>query len=165
MNSNVCYAPSVEFKPEWAYRLPKGYRGESFMLPFSFSVPVNGAIQVGYPWRLDDDVPWIWRGVVFPQIGTAQIPGGNPGLVRIWDPFGNPLTNCPETNDFVLGWGVIGQSGFSAINAFGFPLGAEIECPPGGVIQFDFQIPQAAGGPSVAQVQGTMLGVKLFEDC
>lgn len=167
MNSNVCYAPGVHFKPEWAYRIPTGYKGESFILPFSFSVPANGAVQVGYPWRLDDDVPWLWRGLVFPQIGTAEMDNeeGNPGLVRIWDPYGNPLTNCVQTDDFVLAWGAIGQSGFTSINAFGFPLGSEIECPAGGVIQFDFQIPVVSGAPAEVQMQGTMLGVKLFADC
>lgn len=164
--SNVCYAPSVRFKPEWAYQIQKGYRGEPFVLPFSFPVTANGQIQIGATWKLDDDVPWLWRGLVFPQIGTAQIGTiGNPGMVRLWDPYGNPLTNCKETNDFVLAVGVIGQSGFNSINAFGFPLGSEIECPQGGVIQFDFQIPVVAGQPAQVTMQGTMLGIKLFEAC
>lgn len=165
MNRDICYAPSLKYKPEFAYKLPTGYKGDSFVLPFSFTVPANGQVQIGYTLKLDDDVPWIWRGLVFPQIGTAQAGAGNPGLVRLWDPYGNPITNCKETNDFVLAVGVIGQSGFGNINAFGFPLGSEIECPPGGVIQFDFQIPVVTGAPAEVQMQGTLLGVKVFEDC
>lgn len=164
--SDICYAPGTKFKPEWAYSLPRGYRGESFILPFNFTVPANGQPNIGYPWRLDDDSPWLWRGLLFPQIGTAQSGVGNPGLVRLWDPYGNVLTNCQQTNDFVLAVGVIGQSGFNSINAFGFPLGSEIECPAGGVVTFDFQIPVTTGAPPTVQMQGTMLGIKLFQgDC
>lgn len=174
-----CYDPSKKFKPEWAYTPIPGKRQESFILPFSFSVPANGAIQPGYGWKLDDDTTWIWRAILFPQIGTAEAVNqgttpyvGNPGLVRIRDSHGNPLTNCiapannPAISDMVLAAGVFGQSGFDQINAGGFPLGCEIVCEPGGVITFDFLIPNVSGGAVVnVQMQGTMIGVKLFDDC
>lgn len=172
MNPNVCYAPGVKFKPQWAFKLRPGVRGESFVLPFSFSVPANGQIQENYPWKLDDDVPWLFRAVLFPQIGTAEQVNsggsgyvGNPALVRIRDTYGNPLTNCVQSNDLVLAVGAIGQSGFNSINAAGFPLGCEIECERGGTLLFDFLIPIVSGAPNPVQVQGTVMGCKLFAEC
>lgn len=160
----VCYDSSKLFKPEWAYPNRQGRRAESFILPFSFNVLANGSAQENYSWRLDDDVPYVLRAILFPLIGTAQGPTSGM-LVRIRDCYGNPLTNCISTNDYVLAAGAIGQSGFDAINAAGFPLGCEIECEPGGVITFDFQIPQPSGGQRVELIQGTMYGAKLFEEC
>ena len=184
---NICYAPSVKFKPEWAYRAPKGKRLESFVVPFSFSVPANGQVQENYPWKLDDDTDWLFRGIVFPQAGTAEayngVTGaspwvGNPALVRIRDPYGNPITNgdpitgVAASRDLVLAVGVISQSGFfdgnlegSPIHAFGFPFGCEILCGRGGVILFDFLIPVLTGAPNPVQMQGTMLGAKVFAEC
>jgi hypothetical protein len=150
LKPGVCYDKSKLFKPEWAYATPKGFRTESFVLPFSFSVLANGAIQENYPWHLDTDVPWIFRAAVFPQIGTAQSVNapaynvGTPGLVRIRDTEGNPLTNCKETQDCVLAFGAVGQSGFNNINASGFPFGCGVDCERGGVITFDFILPSVA---------------------
>lgn len=172
---NICYEPNILYKPEFAYAPPQGYRAESFIIPFSFQVMANGEIQADNPWKLDDDVPWVFRGMVWPQVGTAEaVNAGGSGvagltgsamLVRVRDTNGNPLTTCNATNGYVLSMGAIGQSGFDSINAFGFPFGCEILCEPGGVILFDFQIPIPAGGPQVVTVNGTMLGVKLFKDC
>ena len=69
---NICYAPSILYKPEFAYAPPDGYRAESFIVPFSFNILANGEIQADNPWKLDDDVPWVWRGMVWPQVGTAE---------------------------------------------------------------------------------------------
>lgn len=158
MRPNVCYEPSILYKPEGAYSPIAGYRAESFLVPFSFTVLANGQLQANYPWKLDDDVPWGFRGLVFAEIGTAEavnaggvgVSGltGTPMLVRIWDTHGNSLTNANQNsnpqnqkNDLVLAMGVAGQSGFDSINAFGFPFGCEVLCEPGGTILFDFQIP------------------------
>lgn len=184
---NVCYAPSVKFKPEWAYPADPGKRLESFVVPFSFNVTANGQVQENFPWKLDDDTDWVFRGVVFPQAGTAEaynaVHGttpyvGNPALVRIRDPYGNPITNglpisgVAGSQDLVLAVGVIAQSAFfdangegSPINAFGFPFGCEIHCERGGVILFDFLIPVLTGAPAMVQMQGTMLGAKVFDAC
>jgi hypothetical protein len=168
---NICYEPSILYKPEFAYTPPEGYRAESFIVPFQFNVLANGQIQSGFPWKLDDDVPWVWRGMVWPQVGTAQgintggsgLSGlvGTPCLVAVRDTHGNYLTKSPNSN-LVLGMGALGQSGFDSINAFGFPFGCEVVCEPGGVIRFDFLIP---GTGATVSVQGTMLGAKLFLDC
>ena len=102
-NRNVCYAPGVRFKPEWAYAVPKGMRAESFILPFSFQVLADGNIQENYPWKLDDDVPWMFRAVLFPQLGTAEqvnagVSGyvGNPGLVRNPGHLRQPANQLPN---------------------------------------------------------------------
>jgi len=172
--SNICYDHSKKFKPEWAYSAPPGQRAESFVIPFSFQVPADGQIHQGYGWKLDDDVPWLFRGMVFPQPGTGEPEYGlgNPGLVRIYDTRGNPLTNClnpinPALTDMVLAVGAISQSGYAAINASGFPFGCEIDCERGGMITFDFLIPNATGASPapIIFMQGTMLGAKLFDEC
>ena len=168
MNPLRFYDPSKKFKPEWAYQPLPGFRLESFVLPFSFMVPIDGQVHENYGWKLDDDVPWVFRAALFPELGTAEkvISAGFPGLVRIRDTYGNPLTNCIETNDFVLAAGALCQSGFSQINAAGFPFGCEVQCERGGVIVFDFQIPNTAGGAvQTVAIQGTIFGAKLFEDC
>jgi hypothetical protein len=184
LNPNICYAPSVKFKPEWAYASPKGKRLESFVVPFSFSVTANGQVQENFPWKLDDDTDWYFRGVIFPQAGTAEAANagttpyvGNPALVRIRDPYGNPITNgdpivgVAGSRDLVLAVGAIGQSAFyeasfnGPINASGFPFGWEIYCGRGGVILFDFLIPVLTGAPNPVQMQGTMLGAKAFDEC
>lgn len=171
--SRRCYRPDILYKPEFAYTPVKGMRAESFVLPFSFNVLADGNPQLGYGWKLDDDTPWMFRAILFPQIGTAEGVNsggsnltGHAGLVRIRDTRGNLLTNCIPTDDFVLAVGAIGQSGFNAINASGFPFGCEIDCERGGVITFDFQIPQGFLDPGTyLTVAGTMIGAKLFEEC
>jgi hypothetical protein len=173
--ADLCYASGVKFKPQWAYPIPKGKRAESFILPFSFTVTANGQPQNDFPWKLDDDTDWLFRGAVFAQCGTAESGAGpyigNPALVRMRDPYGNPITNgpavsgVPGSQDFVLAMGAIGQSGFDSINAFGFPFSCEIFCERGGVIIFDFLIPVLSTTPNPVQMQGTIIGAKLFEEC
>ena len=125
------------FKPEWAFDTPDGYRDEVFLVPFTFTIPGDGSLASKLPWSFDDDVPQIIRGIVFSELGTSQ---GNdaiivPGLIRIWDGHGNPLSD-----DLVLALGVWCQSGFGRVNAFGFPVEPEVQIPEGGVVQFDFQL-------------------------
>lgn len=175
LKSNICYEPGVLYKPEFAYQPPDGYRAETFVLPFSFKVNANGQLQTGIPWKLDDDVPWTWRGMVWPQVGTAQginaggsgVNGliGTPCLVALRDTRGNYLTTSSDPTNLVLSMGASAQSGFSSINAFGFPFGCEVMCDPGGVVLFDFLIPPPGGIAQVVTVNGTMLGAKLFKDC
>jgi hypothetical protein len=140
----ICYAPRVLYKPQFAYKPRPGFRQESFVLPFSFQVPADGKLYENFPWKLDDDVPYLLKGMVFPQIGTsAQV---LPSLVRLRDTYGNPMSN-----GLVLSFGAQGQSGYAGINAFGFPFDCEVECEKGGVILFDFQIDaNSTPGPGVA---------------
>lgn len=145
--------PVWRYKPQWAFKTPKGYRDELFLVPFHFVVPGNGQAIVSLPWQLDDDVPFIIRGIVFPEIGLNEggfISGGNtPGMCRIRDTQGNPLSsnsipqsaaNQQNFGGRILALGVWSQSAFGGRNAFGFPLDPEIECAPGGAVLFDFQL-------------------------
>lgn len=165
MNPQVCYAPRIRFKPEWAYAHKPGMRAESFVYPFNFNVVANNVPQENFAWRLDDDVPYVIRGILFPEIGTAEQGQSLPGqaaMVRIRDGYGNPLTNCLTTNDYVLALGAAGQSGFGNLNGGGFPFPAEVYCERGSIITFDFQIP---GDGSSVLVIGTLIGAKLYQDC
>lgn len=147
----ACQFPGDRFKPQWAYKTPKGFRDEPFFVPVLFTVPADGQVHVGLPWSLDDDVPWIFRGIVMPALGTAQggayaiPPTSSPSLCRIQDTEGNPLSK-----GMVLALGVWSQSGFTetstptGVNAFGFPIEPEIVCAPGGTLLFSFQVPTDA---------------------
>ena len=81
---NICYEPNILYKPEFSYAPPQGYRAESFIIPFSFQVMANGEIQADNPWKLDDDVPWVFRGMVWPQVGTAEaVNAGGSGVAGL----------------------------------------------------------------------------------
>jgi hypothetical protein len=141
---------NLQYKPEWAYKTPAGFRDELFIVPFHFVIPGDGRPVIQRPWQLDDDVPFIIRGIVFPEIGLNNLShefnaNGRPGLVRIRDTQGNPLSENPLYDGRILSLGAWGQSGFDGRNAFGFPIDPEIECAPGGAVLFDFQISTNAG--------------------
>jgi hypothetical protein len=160
----TCENPAALFKPQWAYKTPAGYRDDFYLIPFSFQVPADGMLHLGFPVQLDDDVPYLIRGIIFPMVGTAQPlynqipPLAFPGLVRMWDSHGNPLTE-----GLVLALGVWAQSGFSdantptGINAFGFPLEPEVECSPGGAVIFDFQLNTNAVPATFTDGTGSLL--------
>jgi hypothetical protein len=134
--AGVCYQPRILYKPQFAYPDPPGYRAESFVLPFQFNVLANGNPQLDLPWKLDDDVPWVFRGMTFAQV----FPGAEGGiLVRVRDTYGNQLSQ-----GLVLSFGAQGMSGFNGINAFGFPFDCEVFCEAGGTILFDFQVGYSA---------------------
>jgi hypothetical protein len=143
-----CENPARLYKPQWAFPTPAGYSDEVFLVPFQFTIPGDGNPVQSFPWSLDDDVPWLFRAIVFAELGTAQGDGGLgfPGLYRMRDTHGNPLSSGIPSNPLgmVLAHGVYSQSallvGGVPTNAFGFPLEPEIECEPGGTILFDFQV-------------------------
>jgi len=139
------------FKPQWAYPTPPGFRDEFFAVPFNWTIPGDGSFVRSLPWALDDDVPYIIRGILFSEIGTYR---GSifPGFCRIWEPHGNPLSSRgsvaqdgPEYLDLALANGVWSQSGFNEINGFGFPIEPEIYCPAGSTLLHDFQLNTNAG--------------------
>lgn len=157
----TCQYPRDRFKPQWAYATPAGFRDEPYLVPFKFLVAADGLVHLGLPWSLDDDQPYIVRGIIFPAIGTAQ-PGANviprtafPALCRIQDSEGNPLSD-----GLVLALGVWSQSGFTdaatptGINAFGFPVEPEVMCAPGGTLLFSFQMSTDAVPASFTFVVG-----------
>ena len=127
----------MSFKPQFAYSTPAGFRDEPFIVPFIFTIPGDGLLQRQLPWQLDDDQPFIIRGISFSQIGENS-QSVSPGLCRIWDTIGNPLSK-----DLVLGlgqWANGSQDGQGAVFANGFPIEPDVECAPGGALFFDFQI-------------------------
>jgi len=141
-NPYRCFDPERLFKPQWAYKTPAGYRDETFLVPFSFVIAGDGRLVRQLPWQLDDDVPYIIRGIFFPEIGQVLSDrsgsGFFPGLCRIWDTHGNPLSQ-----GLVLGLGAWCQGGVDPDGntyAGGFPIEPEIECAPGGALLFDFQL-------------------------
>jgi hypothetical protein len=156
------------FKPQWSYPTPPGFRDEFFAVPFHWTIDGAGLLVRSLPWTLDDDVPYLLRGITFSQIGTHVpnfVASQSPGFCRIWEPHGNPLssrgsinTDGPEYFDLALALGVWAQSGFSqdgvGINAFGFPMEPEIECPPGSTLLFDFQLHTNASPGSVDVLGG-----------
>jgi hypothetical protein len=156
MNRPGCYDPSLLFKPQWAYKTPDGYRDEPYLIPFTFSVLMNGSLVSSLPLQLDDDAPYLWRAIVFPAVGPlVGSPNGFPGLVRIRDSHGNPITD-----GLVYALGAYGLSGLANQNAFGFPIEPEIECAPGGTLLFDFQM--SSTGAEASFLFAAALGTLLF---
>lgn len=132
-----CYDPTLLFKPQWAYPTPAGFRDEIYLIPFEFAVPATGQLIQGLTVQMDDDVPFFLRAIVFVQIADFALAGGiaNPGLVRVYDSRGNPLTD-----GLILFMGAWGESGFQGVNAWGFPFEPEVPCDPGGNLRFDIQL-------------------------
>ena len=139
-----CWNPKLLYKPQYAYPIPSGYRDETFLVPFKFTNPGTGALVRGFPWSLDDDVPYLLHGLYFPQIAPFSGPAFSPGYARIWDTHGNPLSD-----DLVLALGMLSMGGLwqdpqdftrQKVFAWGFPFEPYIECAPGGTLLFDFQL-------------------------
>jgi hypothetical protein len=157
-NAARYYQPAELFKPQFSYATPEGYRDEEFLIPFLFSVLGNGQLVRQLPWQLDDDVPFIIRGIIFPQIGLSNNSPA-PGYARIWDTQGNPLSL-----GLVLALGMWSQAGLDwqgNAYAWGFPIEPEIECAPGGALLFDFQLQTNAGIASTTYT-GVLEGI-LFQ--
>lgn len=141
-NPYTCFDPALLYKPQFAYATPPGFRDEPFWMPITFRVLADGLIYKQFPVNCDDDVPWIFHAIVFPQLGTGLSVSSNatPGLCLIRDTYGNPLQK-----GMLLALGPLSQSGFESANAFGFPLEPAVECAPGGSLTFDFQLSSNAG--------------------
>lgn len=142
MTPYFCEDPKQLYKPQFAYATPAGYRDIPYEVDFEFTIPGDGVMVRQLPHQLDDDEPFLLHAIVFPQIGTALgvENGATPGLCRIWDTRGNPLSE-----DLVLALGANCQSGFDSINGFGFPVEPAVLCDAGGALLFDFQLSTNAG--------------------
>lgn len=141
-NPASCYNPSLSFKPQWAYLTPQGYRDEVYLVPFTFTVLANGLPVFNLPLQLDDDAPYILYAIDFATIGPNGDVAGEflPGLARIRDTHGNPLSANSTNNGLIYTLGALGASGLQNENAFGFVFEPGIECAPGGTLLFDFQL-------------------------
>jgi len=151
-----CYNPSLTFKPQWAYETPDGYRDEVYLVPFTFTVLANGLPVFNLPLQLDDDVPYVLYAIVFPVIGPSGDTAGLffPGLARIRDTHGNPLSFNTTNNGLIYTLGALGASGLKNENAFGFVFEPGIECAPGGTLLFDFQLSSSGSAAQFLDVVG-----------
>jgi len=152
------HQPGELFKPQFSYPTPEGFRDEEFLVPFEFLVPGDGKLARQLPWQLDDDVPFIIRGIIFPQIGLANNSPA-PGYARIWDTRGNPLSY-----GLVLALGMWSMAGLDFDGngyAWGFPIEPEIECAPGGALLFDFQL-QTNAAIALATYTGVLEGINFW---
>lgn len=135
------------YKPQWAYKTPEGFRDEPYTLPFLFTVSGSGLVPAtDLPLQLDDDVPFIVRGIYFPQIGTATgLTGQIPAVCRIRDSHGYSLSQNGGpgfqtlASDLILALGAYCLTGTDG-GAFGFPIEPEVICEPGGTLLFDFLV-------------------------
>jgi len=134
-----------KYRAEWIYLTPPGFRDEPFDVSWTFIVSKNGNIQRGFPVQLDDDAPYIIRGFISDMFTTA------PGLATLYDCYGNPLQN-----------GLAYLFGGWAFGSYAWPVDQQIECPPGGVITMDFQLPNTGGN---ATISGCFVGVKRRQEC
>lgn len=130
------------YKPQFAHEIPDGYHDEDFTVPVEFTFSGNGQVQRGLPWQLDDDSPFLIRGIYFPTLSLGL--GGTPGKVRIYDTLGNPLTEGLVLSLGMWGSGGLGASNDGAFYAWGFPIEPEILCAPSGVLTFDFEMQTTA---------------------
>lgn len=141
-----CWKPADQFRPQWAYETPAGSRDEPYIVPVEFTFLANGRPVFNLPVQLDDDVPFILRGIQFPELGLEL--GVHPrGIARIRDSHGNPLSE-----GLVMGLGAWGDSGIQDANAFGFAVEPEVVCEPGGVLIFDFAISSTGNFASFLKV-------------
>lgn len=139
------YTQSNKYRAEWIHFTPPGYRDEPFDVAFGpFTINANGQLYKGFPVQLDDDDPYIWRGIS----SSSLIGVGN---ALLYDPYGFPLFNGLAYN--YGGWG---------FGTYAWPIDQEIECPPGTVLMQDYQI-QNSGGTAV--ISGCLLGVKRRKEC
>jgi len=156
-NPASCYNPSLTFKPQWAYQTPDGYRDEVYLVPFTFTVLANGLPVFNLPLQLDDDAPYVLYAIDFAVIGPNGGTAGLffPGLARIRDTHGNPLSANLTNNGLIYTLGALGASGLQNENAFGFVFEPGIECAPGGTLLFDFQLSSSG---SAAQFLDVIVG-------
>jgi hypothetical protein len=138
------YTQSNRYRAQWINFTPPGYRDEPFDVAFSHTVNANGQLYKGFPVQLDDDDPYIWRGL----FSNSLIGVGN---ALLYDPYGTPLFNGLAYN--FGGWGF----GFYA-----WPVDQEIYCPPGTVLMQDYQIANTGG---TVTVEGCLIGVKRRKEC
>jgi len=135
---------SNKYRAEWIRFTPEGFRDDPFDVSFQFTVNANGQPYKSFPIQLDDDDPYIWRGLIgYSLIGV--------GSAVLYDPYGNALSNGFAYN--YGGWG---------FGAFCWPVDEEILCPPGSVLMQDYQL-QNIGG--TVTVSGCLLGVKRRKEC
>lgn len=153
-------------RPHFAYRTPPGYLDERAEFPFDYRNIGNGDPQtvplpatglvLNQVLRLDEDAPFLWRGIswecpIFTQL-QAFLDGAI--AIRLRDAYGNYLSN-----DFVpilnyaqpyYVWQPWNQPGAltgplwvaPSAGGMGVPWADEMWCPPSSVLQIDILLLQ-----------------------
>lgn len=141
----------TNYRPQWVYFTPPGFRDEDYRYVVSFPLVANGLEQANFQVQLDDDAPFVLRGIWWPGGATAT-------ECRIRDPWGNYLMS-----DYCLNGGGLlltgPQTGSSPV-----AVESEIICPAGSFLTFDFW-PSTNGFNTAFNYVGELRGVKRFEVC
>ena len=149
------FSAANQYRAQWIYYTPRGYRDEPFDVPFTFQVPEDGNPHHNFPIQLDDDAQYIVRGFFQNGDGSLAVPTVlGLGFAQIWDAQSPPngLSNGLAYN--FGGWG---------FGPFTWPVEPELVCEPGSVLMIDFQLGNF-GNPTPT-IQGCFLGVKRRKEC
>ena len=143
-------AAANQYRAQWVYYTPPGYRDDPFDVPFSFTVPQDGNQHQNFPVQLDDDAPFIVRGF-FGNAGPTSL--ATNGFATIWD------ANAPAN---ALSVGLAYNYGGWGFSPFSWPVEPELYCQAGAVLMIDFEITNSGGTSSL---QGCFMGVKRRKEC
>lgn len=144
-------AAANQYRAQWVYYTPPGYRDDPFDVPFSFTVAAGAALNQNFPTQLDDDAPFIVRGFFINSnqiLNSAVTTLG--GFAQLWD------ANAPPNG---LSFGIAFNFGGWGFSPFSWPVEPELYCQAGAVLMMDLQLP----GSGV--VQGSFMGVKRRKEC
>jgi len=166
------------YRPQFAYQTPDGCREEDFIYVFDgTNTPalnqnlnnVNFAPPNAIPLNLDQDVPFLWRGI---KIGPMrETTSGTPVAyllpnisVQFRDPYNNDLSIglVPATHYGFPQNPVTYNSGLYGGNPV--PID-EIYCPPGGVVQLFLSAGALGSLPLQFFLSVSLHGVKRYREC
>jgi len=140
------FSAANQYRAQWIYYTPPGFRDEPFDVPWAFTINNNGNPYRNNPVQLDDDAPYIIRGFFCPNLlnnGTAELYDANTPA--------NALSSALVYN--FGGWG---------FGPFSWPIEPEIYCRPGALLMIDFQLNNAGG---TTALYGCFMGVKRRKEC
>lgn len=148
----------VDYLPQWFHQTPKGCRDQPFNYFYdlwnaNYSPLAAAATQENIPLAIETGSKFMWRGVRMNPDQGAGIPITL--LVRITDPFGNPLSA-----DYVPVIQYTSPSG-SVAGGLPVPIEPEIECPPGSFISVSFKNTDPLSAVYLPEI--TLYGLKRFE--
>ena len=135
-----------QYRAQWVYYTPPGFRDEPFECAWSFTVPQDGNQHKGFPVQLDDDAPFIVRGFYCPNLLTV-------GYAQLYD------ANAPPN---ALSSAMVYNFGGFGFGTYTWPMEMELYCRPGSTLMLDFQL-NSGGGNAV--ISGSFLGVKRRKEC
>jgi hypothetical protein len=140
------FAAQNQYRAQWIYYTPPGYRDEPFDVPFSFIINQDGNPYKNNPVQLDDDAPYIVRGFYCPSLL-------NKGVAELYD------ANTPSN---ALSSALVYNAGGWGLGGFSWPVEPELYCQPGALLMIDFQLNNSGG---TATISGSFLGIKRRKEC